>query len=351
MHYYLAFLSTFLLSIFFTILVKRVAWKFKIIDRPTFLRKIHSQPTPLLGGMAVFLSFFIVSFYFVFFTDYIVGKYITKEIMYGIWLGGVIIMIGGYIDDKKNLDPIKQIIFPVLAVLIVILSGIKIGYITNPLGGVVSFDNFNLLAITLTFLWLLGMSYTTKILDGLDGLTTGITLIGAVTISILTLFIGPSILPEVGIVAIILSGGLFGFLFFNFHKASIFLGEGGSLYCGFMLGVLAIITDGKIAITLLIMGIPIIDLLFVVIQRFTKKQSPFRHSDKKHLHFRLLDIGLTHKQAVLGLYFLTIIFGVAGLFSSSVGRFLTFLILFLLMIFIAGGVYFIYNKKNEERLL
>jgi UDP-GlcNAc:undecaprenyl-phosphate/decaprenyl-phosphate GlcNAc-1-phosphate transferase len=351
MQYFIAFLSAYFLSIIFTLLIKKIAWKLKIIDRPSFLRKIHNQPIPLLGGVAVFLSFFVVSLYFVFFTDFVIGKYITSGMMYGIWLGGLIIMIGGFIDDKKSLDPIKQIIFPVVAILVVILSGIKIGYITNPFGGVINFDSLNFLAIILTFLWLLGMSYTTKILDGLDGLTSGITLIGTLAIFILTLFIGPAILPEVGIIAIILAGGLFGFLMFNFHKASIFLGEGGSLYCGFMLGVLAIITDGKIAITLLIMGIPIIDLLFVVIQRFTKKQSPFRHSDKKHLHFRLLDIGFSHKQAVLSLYFLTIVFGAAGLFLNSIGRFLTFLILFTLMVLIASGVYFIYKKKNEERLL
>ncbi len=348
MQYFLAFLSAFFLSVIFTVLVKWVAWRLKIIDRPSFFRKIHSQPTPLLGGVAVFLSFLIISVYFAFFTDNIVGKYITSNMMHGIWIGGLIIMIGGFIDDKKNLDPIKQILFPILAVLVVILSGVKIGYITNPLGGVIDFDGLNFLAIILTFFWLLGMSYTTKILDGLDGLTTGITLIGALVIFILTLFVGPAILPEIGILSIILAGGLLGFLIFNFHKATIFLGEGGSLYCGFMIGTLAIITDGKIAITLLVMGIPIIDLFFVIIQRFTKKQSPFRHSDKKHLHFRLLDIGFSHKQAVLSLYFLTIIFGAGGLFLTSIGRFLTFFILFALMLLIAGGVYLIYRRTPNK---
>lgn len=102
MQYFLAFLGAFLLSVVFTVLVKKIAWRLKIIDRPSFLRKIHNQPTPLMGGAAVFLSFLIVSIYFVFFTDLVIGKYINKEIMYGIWIGGLIIMIGGFIDDKKK---------------------------------------------------------------------------------------------------------------------------------------------------------------------------------------------------------------------------------------------------------
>ncbi|MBT4277921.1 undecaprenyl/decaprenyl-phosphate alpha-N-acetylglucosaminyl 1-phosphate transferase [Candidatus Falkowbacteria bacterium] len=351
MQYLLVGGGAFLLSIVFTVFIKRIAWQYKIVDRPTFWRKIHSRPTPLLGGVAIFFSFLIVSLYSVFFGDHIIGKYIDLKMMIGIWIASGIIILGGVLDDKKNLDPIKQIIWPIIAIGAVIYSGINIGYITNPFGGTVDFENLKWLSILITFLWLLGMSYTTKILDGLDGLTTGITLIGAITIFILSLFIGPAILPEVGMLAIIFVGALLGFLIFNWHRASIFLGEGGSLYCGFMIGVLAIITDGKIAVTLLVMGIPIIDLLFVIIKRLSKRQSPFSYSDKKHLHFQLLDIGLTHRQAVLFLYFLTILFGSFGLFFKSFGRFLSFLILCVFMLIIAGGIYFIYRKKENKRLV
>lgn len=336
-------------SIIFTLAVKRFAWRHKIIDRPNFWRKIHRKPTPLLGGTAIFLSFFIISLYYAFFSDLVIGKYINILMMAGIWVGGGLIIFGGFLDDKKSQDPIKQIIWPILAVVAVIYAGTRIGYITNPFGGVIDFGNLPAVSVILTFLWLLGMSYTTKILDGLDGLTSGITLIGALTVFIVSLFVGPAILPEVGMLSIIFAGSILGFLIFNWHKASIFLGEGGSLFCGFMLGVLAIITDGKIAVTLLVMGIPIIDLLFVIVQRFIKKESPFSHSDKKHLHFRLLDIGFSHRQAVLFLYFLTILFGSIGIFLNSKGRFIAFMVLFFLMAAIAGFLYLTYRRKMKKK--
>lgn len=351
MQYLTAGIIAFLISIFFTVLVKNLAWRFRIIDRPGFWRKVHSRPTPLLGGTAIFLSFFAVSFFYVFFSDLIIGKYINTTMMVGIWLGGLIIIFGGFLDDRKSLDPIKQVISPILAVCVIIAVGIKIGYVTNPFGGIIDFNDFQFLSIILTFFWLLGMSYTTKILDGLDGLTTGITLIGTVIIFIVSLFLGPLILPEVGLLAIIFGGSLLGFLIFNWHKASIFLGEGGSLFCGFMLGVLAIVTDGKIAITLLVMGIPIIDLLFVMIKRVVKKESPFSHADKKHLHFQLLDIGFSHKQTVIFLCFLTSILGGVGLFFKSQGRLLAIFILLFLMLLNAGFLYLIYKKKKKTKLI
>ena len=351
MQYLIAGGAAFLFSTVLTVLTKRFAWRYKIIDRPTFWRKIHTKPTPLMGGTAIFLAFFAVSFYYIFFTGLIIGKYITLPMIIGIWIAGAIIIFGGFLDDKKSQDPIKQIIWPVVAVVAVIFTGIKIGYVTNPLGGIINFGGLPILSITLTFLWLLGMSYTTKILDGLDGLASGITLIGALIVFIVSFFVGPAILPEVSMLSIIFAGSILGFLLFNWHKASIFLGEGGSLFCGFMLGVLAIITDGKIAVTLLVMGIPIIDLLFVIVQRFMRKESPFSHSDKKHLHFRLLDIGFSHRQAVLFLYFFTVLFGSIGLFLKSRGRLIAFATLFLVMILMGIFLYLTYKKKSKKSLV
>ena len=346
--YIIAFAAALALSVFFTLIIKRWARNQNIVDRPQADRKIHKEPVPLLGGSAIFFSFLAVSACYVFFSDFVIGKYISMQAIFGIWLGGAIIMIGGFLDDKKSFSPFKQIIWPVVAIIIVILAGIKINYITNPFGGVIDLSQISLAAIILSFFWMLGMSYTTKILDGLDGLVSGITLIGAIAIFIVSMFIGPAILPEVGILSIIFAGAVSGFLFFNWHRASIFLGEGGSIYCGFMLGLLAIITDGKIAITLLVMGIPIIDLLFVIIKRIIKKESPFSHSDKKHLHFQLLDFGLSHRQAVIFLYVLTLFLAALGLFFKSMGRFLVLLTL-LAGVIILSAVYIFAFKKQKNR--
>lgn len=346
--YIIAFASALSLSIFFTLVIRRWALKKSIVDYPTAERKIHQKPIPFLGGVAIFFSFLIVSACYVFFSDFIIGKYISRQAIFGIWLGGAIIMVGGFLDDKKSLSPFKQIIWPIVAIITIILAGIKINYITNPFGGIIDLNKIPLITAILTFFWLLGMSYTTKILDGLDGLVSGITLIGAIAIFIVSIFIGPSILPEVGVLSIIFAGAVLGFLIFNWRPASIFLGEGGSIYCGFMLGLLAIITDGKIAITLLIMGIPIIDLLFVIIRRILKKESPFSHSDKKHLHFQLLDFGLSHRQAVIFLYILTLFFAALGLFFKSMGRFLVLSALLMGMIILSAFyIYFLKKQKNN----
>ncbi|MEA2064975.1 MAG: MraY family glycosyltransferase [Patescibacteria group bacterium] len=346
--YIIAFFGALVLSILFTLIIRRWALKKNIVDYPCLVRKIHKKPIPLLGGFAIFLSFLAVSAYYVFFSDLVIGKYINVRAIFGIWLGGAIIMIGGFLDDKKSLSPFKQLVWPIAAIIIAILAGIKINYITDPFGGIIDLSQFSLTAIILSFFWMLGMSYTTKILDGLDGLVSGITLIGAITIFIASMFIGPAILPEVGILSIIFVGAVLGFLLFNWCPASIFLGEGGSIYCGFMLGLLAIITDGKIAITLLVMGIPIMDLLLVIIKRIVKKESPFSHSDKKHLHFQLLDFGLSHRQAVIFLYILTMSLAALGLFFKSMGRFLV------LSALLAGAIilslfyiYFLKKQKND----
>lgn len=349
MRYIIAFVSALALSVFFTLFIRQWARRQNIVDYPKLERKIHKEPVPLLGGAAIFFSFLVISACYVFFSDFVIGKYISMQAIFGIWLGGAIIIIGGFLDDKKSLSPFKQIIWPVAAIIIAILAGIKINYITNPFGGIIDLSQISLAAIILSFFWMLGMSYTTKILDGLDGLVSGITLIGATAIFVVSMFIGPAILPEVGILSIIFAGAVSGFLFFNWHRASIFLGEGGSIYCGFMLGLLAIITDGKIAITLLVMGIPIIDLVFVIVKRIIKKESPFSHSDKKHLHFQLLDFGLSHRQAVIFLYILTLFFAALGLFFKSMGRFFVLLLLFIGMAILSA--FFIYFFKKQKKNL
>jgi UDP-N-acetylmuramyl pentapeptide phosphotransferase/UDP-N-acetylglucosamine-1-phosphate transferase len=199
-----------------------------------------------------------------------------------------------------------------------------------------------LLADLFAFFWLMTMTYTTKFLDGLDGLVSGITTICAVILFALSLNKEVA-QPETALLAIIFAGASLGFLIFNFHPAKIFLGEGGSLYTGFMLGVLAIISGAKIATALLILGIPLLDVLWVIFRRIFLKSSPFM-ADKKHLHFRLLDIGLSHRMAVALLWLLSLIFGIAALFLGSQQKLISLIILFILMIILAI-ILVVFNKS------
>ena len=330
-----------LLAIIVTPLVKKIAVKFNIVDRPG-QRKIHHHPVPLLGGLSIFLAFSLTTGVFLL-LGYILDNKINQGQTLAIIFGGLVLMLCGFLDDKYNLKPTQQIIFPVLAALLIIYSGIKIQFVTNPLGGIIKVPVY--LGTVIAFFWILGMIYTTKFLDGLDGLVTGVTAVGSLIIFLVSLYWD---IPYSGtsILALILAGSCLGFLFFNWYPAKIFLGEGGSVFCGFILGTLAIISGSKIATALLIMGIPILDIIWVIIRRVWQGKSPAT-ADRKHLNFRLLDIGLTHRQTVIFLYALTIIFGLVSVFLHTKGKIIALLVLTLVMFSLALSLITLYRKNQK----
>lgn len=346
---FLYFFLAFIISIAVAFFIKRTALRLGVVDKPNLPRKIHKKPIPLLGGLAIFLSFFIVlGVAYLINPELVLGKNLLFKNLVGLFVGGLLLMIGGFLDDKYKLKPKYQIIFPMLAVIVVIASGIGIEKINNPFGGLIEFTRyewilfwhqgvaykFTLLSDVFTFLWLMGMMYTTKFLDGLDGLVSGITIIGALIIAGLSLTI-MWYQPETALLALILAGVCGGFLIFNWHPAKIFLGEGGSLFCGFILGSLAIISGSKIATTLLVVGIPVFDVLWVILRRvFWERRSPFQ-GDAQHLHFRLLNLGFSHRGAVLFLYFLAITFGAGALFMQTTSKFIALIVLVVVMAILA----------------
>lgn len=328
------------LSWIFTYLVRVGAIKLAIFDNPGLLRKIHINKIPLLGGLAIFLSFFIVLYL-------IRGELLSGNLQLRHWLGffigACLLMIGGLLDDKYNLKPGQQIIWPILAAAAVIIGGVQIEKITNPLGGLLYLKYFSPVLI---FVWLLGMMYTTKLLDGVDGLVTSVTAVGSFIIFLFTMA-SRYYQPDIGIAALVLTGACLGFLFFNWHPAKIFLGEGGSLFLGYALGVLAIISGGKIAITLLIMGIPILDVAWTIIRRLQAGKNPFKFSDRQHLHFRMLDLGLSQRQTVLIYCLFSLVFGLSALFLQSQGKILALLILVFIMI----AVLFLFDYLEKRRAI
>lgn len=329
--YILALFLALLLSIALVLLVKRLALKFNIVDRPDFSRKIHQKPIPLLGGLAIFLAYFALIFLFL---KYLLTGDLNINHWLGFALGALFLVIGGVLDDKYNLAPKWQIIWPILAGLAVILGGVNIEKISGFSGGFVYLPIW--LSSLFIFAWILGMTYTTKLLDGLDGLASGVSAIGGLIIFLFTIT-SKYYQPDIALASLIFLGVLLGFLIFNFNPAKIFLGESGSLLLGYILGVLAIISGGKIAIALLVIGLPALDVMWTIIRRVFSGKNPFKHSDRKHLHHRLIDLGLSQKQAVLFFYGISGFFGLSGLFLQSRGKFwaLTFLLIlmFLLIIF------------------
>lgn len=364
-NYIIAFFISLGLAFIITLGLKKIALKHQIVDRPETdpARKIHHQPIPLLGGLSIYLAIVIVIGAFTLFQNRLLGGYLMPKHLIGVLVGGLIIMSGGYLDDRYRLSPGKQIIFPFLASLIIIASGIGVQYISNPFGQAIQLDSIRLVlfswhglpyGLTLfsdlfALVWLMGMMYTTKFLDGLDGLSTGIGTIGSVIIFFLSLTKTVA-QPETALLAIIFTGASVGFLLLNFHPAKIFLGEGGSVFVGFFLGVLSIISGAKIATALLIMGIPILDTLWVIARRVFWEHRSIASGDKKHLHFRLLDAGLSHRQVVIFLYVMTAGFGLAGLYFQGRTKIYTLLALTIFMVILASVVVTAYRRKKRQNI-
>lgn len=316
------------IALAFTRGVRRYAPRYGIVDVPTGeSKKIHTRPIPLAGGVAVIFAF--LSGVLLVFPD-ITHGYVMPKHLVGIALASVVLSIGGVWDDRKRLPPAPQLIAPVLAVLIIIASGIGITTLSNPFGEAFSLEGVRIVlfhlhgvpyAITLfadvfTFVWLMGMMYTTKLLDGLDGLVSSMAIVGGIFLAMLS-FTERVGQPETGVLALICVGAFAGFILFNWHPASIFLGESGSLFAGFILGVLSIFSGAKIATTLLIFALPILDVIWVVSRRvFVEKRSPFS-GDRLHIHQRLLDSGFSQRQTVMILLSLTIVFGACGLLFET----------------------------------
>src|SRR3989338_7478774 len=319
-NYLLSILISFILAVFITPFIKKAGLKYNITDIPGEPRKIQSQPTPLLGGLTIYFSFLIallISLSFGWLNDGIIK---TNQIL-AIILGGFIIVIIGFFDDKYNIRT-KSFVGPFLAAILAVVLGITVTYITNP--------------------FMAGTGPYGRSLFYFSGA------IGAIILFIVSLFWD---VPQSGtsILALILAGSCLGFLIYNFHPAKIFLGESGSVFIGFMLGVLSIISGAKIATALLIMGIPILDVVWVILRRiFKEHKSPFA-GDDKHLHFRLLQVGFSHRAAVLFLYLLTIIFGTSSLFLQSQYKVIALIILIVSMLILAASLAVMYNKKTNEK--
>lgn len=333
-----------LVTLVVTPLVGILMRRWNVVDRPQAnTRKIHQRPTPLGGGLAIFFVFF-GGLMLLWQHDEAIKQILTWRAALAFGAGALVMMIGGFWDDKYVLRPRQQIIFPLLAALLVVFGGIGPTALTNPFGGTFNLTvwQFEWLDVTLTlanvvtFVWLMGLMFTTKFLDGLDGLVTGVVGIGAIILYFLTQ--QPAwFQPELGRVIMLLAGTCLGFLVWNFQPAKIFLGEGGSLLLGFLLGVIAVLAGGKIMTAFLVLGLPAFDVLRVIIRRW-QKHRPIFVGDREHLHFQLLAAGLSQRQAVLLLYAIAAIFGVSGLVLQNVHKLLALGALLIVMFLFSAWI-------------
>lgn len=295
------------------------AKKYGILDRPDGGRKIHREPVPLLGGLGI--GFTILLWYGALLVLLAFGiiapdRHIETLPILGFLNGIVILLIGGMLDDRYDLPPRAQVLFPILAALSVVLSGTSVNELTNWLGGApVKLGAFG---APLAFVWILVVTYAIKFFDGLDGLVSGQVVIGATLVALLSLTT-PYYQPLVAFMAVIVAGAHLGFLPHNFHPAKQFLGESGSVIAGFSLAFLSIVGGAKLATGLMALGFPLVDAMFVVIGRVARGTSPFK-GDDTHLHFKLLRAGLSQRQVVFLIWTLSGVTGAAALGLQSVGK-------------------------------
>lgn len=305
------FIITMAISTIATPLIRKIAIHNKIMDIPKDDRRVHNRPVPLLGGLAIYISV-------------IIGMLIRYNHMslpyWGIILGSTVIVIGGFLDDKRELKPMYKLLFQISAVIIVMLCGVKIDIITNPFSGTKLFLDLKYLSIPLTVLWIVGITNAFNLIDGLDGLSTGIGLIASVTLFIISILNGR---VNTAVLTAILSGALLGFLPYNFNPASIFLGDTGSQLIGFLLAVISIegaiksATAFSLAVPILTFGLPIYDTLFAIVRRKINGK-PIAEGDKGHVHHRLLSLGFSQKKVVLIMYAASVLLGAISIIAMEI---------------------------------
>jgi UDP-GlcNAc:undecaprenyl-phosphate GlcNAc-1-phosphate transferase len=289
-----------------TPLVKKLAYKIKALDEPTD-RKVHHQPMPRLGGLAICLGFWLT----VLLTTEMTGK------LYGLLAGGLLITLVGVVDDVKGVTAWQKLAVQIVAAGIVLYAGVRVDFITHPLNGIVSLGYWS---YPLTLLWIIGITNALNLIDGLDGLAAGVSAIAAVTLGVIA-YLETS--QQAAMLAFILAASILGFLKYNFHPAQIFMGDTGSLFLGFNLSVLAIIGLTKSAtiislfLPVIVLGIPILDTLFAIVRRYSGGR-PIFSADKEHLHHRLLRLGLTHRRTVLAMYGVSIVLSFSAIVMALV---------------------------------
>jgi len=293
----------FIVSYILTPYMARVGKKQNMVDIPGH-RKIHEEAIPNLGGIVIFFGFLLSLLLVV----PIEGQ--VKALL----IGGVIILLLGVVDDIVNLSPKHKFIIQMIPALIVVVysSDLINSFIVNQLK---VFDLLGYLLYPILIFWIVGITNSINLIDGLDGLACGVSLIALVAFLILGL---RQNLETLSLISIALAGSMLAFLRFNFYPAKMFLGDSGSTFAGFMLasvGVLWVLNSGNaffILIPIIVLALPVFDTLLAVWRRY-REHHPIFQADKGHLHHRLLARGISHKNAVLILWGISTICSVIAL--------------------------------------
>jgi UDP-GlcNAc:undecaprenyl-phosphate GlcNAc-1-phosphate transferase len=341
-----AFVAAAILSFVLTPLVRRIALRVDAVDEPN-VRRVNVVPIPRGGGVAVAIAFIVVAGAFVVANSALRFLSIPFDIVgdisriVALLLGGALAAAFGVLDDYFDLRARWQFVGQLGLAALAIWLGVVVVVLNNPFAqDTIKLDGA--FAVGFTVLWIVGMINSINFIDGLDGLSSGVALIAALTLGTISLTAGiPQ--PFIAVLCFALAGSLFGFLRWNFHPASVFIGTSGVMFVGYTLAVLSILGTAKVAVALLVLGVPIIDAFWIIVRRLVQGRSPFS-PDRGHLHHRLLDVGLSHRQTVLLIYAICIVLGVLSLFLSGATQLLAFFGIFVLI----GLVLFLLARVSVE---
>ena len=298
---FLMVMTTFFFVALIVPFIKKIAIHVGALDIPN-KRKVHSKPMPRLGGLAIFFGFLLG--YMIF------GE--PSSTMNSVLIGSFIIVLIGAIDDIKPLKASVKFIAQLAAACVVTIYG---GLLIQDVSAFGFYIDFGIFAYPITIFFILGCLNCINLIDGLDGLCAGISAIYFATIGIISIIMGKLGLEFV--LTFIMLGSVLGFLVHNFHPASIFAGDSGSLFMGFMIAVIALlgfksVTLTSLIIPVLILAIPILDTVFAIIRRLLKGEK-ISKPDKSHLHHQLLNKHFSHLTTVLIIYGISILFSAASI--------------------------------------
>ena len=341
---FLIMLVTFISSLILVPISKQIAIKIGAMDEPNY-RKVHKVPMPRLGGLAIFLSFLIGYIFF--------GP--KSEKMIAILIGSFLILLIGIIDDISPVQARYKLIIQIIASLIIVYYG-NIYFEEISIFGLKI--NFGIhLSKIISTIFIIAITNAINLIDGLDGLAAGISLIYFITISIIAFILNHNDGLDI-ILCLIMIGSTLGFLVYNFPPATIFMGDSGSQFLGFIISIIALLgfktaTVTSIIIPITILAIPIIDTIFAILRRLITKQN-IGHADKEHFHHQLLKLKYSPKSSILIIYSINIVFALISIFYTlKDGKIAIILysamLVLLLFIVMKTDILFEHHKKSNTK--
>ena len=352
------FVGTFLSSFFLTPLVARFARRNKILDYPES-RKMHNRPTPLLGGVAVYLGFLLT----------VVWRAPHTKPFAGVLLGSTLIFLVSLVDDVRELSVLTRLIFQLLGSFIMLLSGVKVSFLPPTVWGDIG-------EILITFLWIIGITNAMNFLDGLDGLVSGLSVITGIFFYIVSRQVHQ---VHLGSLSLAMAGAALGFLPYNFpapffylrrvltgrkkvhsedDRARIFLGDSGATFLGAFFAGISIMGDlasqnvMALAVPIFLLGVPIFDMTLITIMRMKEGKVSnlstwLSYAGKDHFHHRLVDLGFSKGGAVFFIYCVAVTLGINAVILRRVSLLDAFLILFkAALIFVLIALLMVAGKRT-----